>query len=65
MNSKMRRTLERQDIELNEDEQNLLKELTTDKNKKQTTKKEQAKAKIKSLREKKNKNKENKATKRR
>ncbi len=65
MNSKMRRTLERQDIELNEDEQNLLKELTTDKNKKETTKKEQAKAKIKSLREKKNKNKENKATKRR
>lgn len=64
MNSKMRRTLERQDIELNEDEQKLLKQLSYESTPKKT-KKQKAKEKFKTLRQIKNQHKEKKTTKKR
>lgn len=63
MNSKMRKTFAKQDIELDEDEQNLLKKLTKPTAPKRT-KKERIKEKLKVLRANKNQHKEKKSTKR-
>lgn len=63
MNSKMRRAYERGDIELDEDEQNLIKNLKPEVKSKKT-KKERNKEKLKTLRDIKNQHKEKRSTKR-
>lgn len=64
MNSKMRRAVERKDVELDEDEQKLLKQLSYESTPKKT-KKQKVKEKLKTLRKIKNQHKEKKTTKKR